>query len=190
MRLDHRPQRAICGRQKCPISPFQAGTGDSSGKDAILLAPCPAFDIFSADAGFEIQRAGLFCGAGGLSLGFIRAGFSPVGAADFSKAAVETYRTNLGSHVSELDLSNETNLPDATVVVGGPPCQGFSSAGMRRSGDIRNNLVSRFAYIVATLRPKAFVFENVEGFLTAEGGSHIKGLLSPKMPGLLPSQPR
>jgi len=121
----------------------------------------------------------LFCGSGGLSLGFQRAGFRVIAAYDNDEAAVETYRVNLGAHVTRCDLGQENGLPRARVVVGGPPCQGFSSAGLRRSGDVRNSLVARFAHLVTVLRPVAFVFENVEGFLTAEGGGRLFDLLTP-----------
>lgn len=121
----------------------------------------------------------LFCGAGGLSLGFATAGFRPIRALDNYPAAVETYRKNLGEHVACEEVTEETDLPTATVIAGGPPCQGFSSAGMRRVGDHRNTLVACFAQIVVRHRPRAFVFENVEGFLTAEDGARVLDLLEP-----------
>lgn len=121
----------------------------------------------------------LFCGAGGLSLGFFRAGFSTACALDNDRSALETYEANLGPHAIEKDLSQEVNLPPTDVIIGGPPCQGFSSAGLRKTNDHRNSLVSRFAQIVAKLRPTAFVFENVEGFLTAEDGARVMELLAP-----------
>jgi DNA (cytosine-5)-methyltransferase 1 len=121
----------------------------------------------------------LFCGIGGLSLGFSAAGFDVVWAADNNEAAVRTYRANLGEHVVCQPISADTDLPEVAVIAGGPPCQGFSSAGMRRPGDQRNSLVSCFAQIVARKRPRAFVFENVEGFLTAEGGKRVLDLLTP-----------
>ena len=121
-----------------------------------------------------------FAGAGGLSLGFARAGFRVEMAVDNCAAAVETHRWNLGASARDLDLSaGNLALPSATVIVGGPPCQGFSSAGQRKRGDKRNTLVSRFASLVAQFRPAMFVFENVEGFITAEGGSRIIELLEP-----------
>jgi DNA (cytosine-5)-methyltransferase 1 len=67
----------------------------------------------------------------------------------------------------------------ADVIAGGPPCQGFSSAGLRQAGDYRNTLVRSFALLVARDRPRAFLFENVEGFLTAEGGDRVFDLLEP-----------
>lgn len=121
----------------------------------------------------------LFCGAGGLSLGFKQAGFDLIYAVDNNLTALRTYNTNFESHAIELDLSNKLDMPPATVIIGGPPCQGFSSAGLRKSADHRNSLVSSFAQIIVKLRPPAFVFENVEGFLTAENGARILELLSP-----------
>ena len=121
----------------------------------------------------------LFCGAGGLSLGLTRAGFTPILAIDRNKSALQTYAQNLGNHIIQIDLSDKVSLPKSTMIVGGPPCQGFSSAGLRQLHDQRNNLVYCFAQIVATLRPLAFIFENVEGFLTAEGGDRVIELLAP-----------
>ena len=122
----------------------------------------------------------LFCGAGGLSLGFKKAGFKTLCAVDHNNSALQTYSRNFGHSAQWCDLSDENlTFPDVDVVVGGPPCQGFSSAGMRRNGDHRNSLVSLFARIVARMQPKAFLFENVEGFLTAENGDRVIDLLQP-----------
>lgn len=121
----------------------------------------------------------LFCGAGGLSLGFTRAGFQIVRAIDHDESALQTYRANIGHHVSRQDVSLPSALPHTTLIIGGPPCQGFSSAGLRRTNDQRNSLISSFAKIVAELRPACFVLENVEGFLTAEQGDRVVELLDP-----------
>lgn len=121
----------------------------------------------------------LFCGAGGLGLGFHAQGFKILWAADAFSPAVETYRRNIGGHVAEVTLDWDTELPTCDIIIGGPPCQGFSSAGLRKRGDDRNRLVAVFAHLVARHRPKAFVFENVEGFLTGEGGRGVTDLLDP-----------
>ena len=121
----------------------------------------------------------LFCGAGGLALGLTQTGFQIVYAADSWKAATDTYRARLGNHVENIELTEASVLPKADIIVGGPPCQGFSSAGQRRNGDARNSLVGTFARLIARQRPKMFVFENVEGFLTAEGGRRVIELLDP-----------
>jgi len=125
----------------------------------------------------------LFAGAGGLSLGFKKAGFQTLWAADHNAAAVKTFEHNLGQSVTCVEISTNTDIPHPTVIIGGPPCQGFSSAGTRKVGDERNTLVSVFAQIVARVKPKAFVFENVEGFLTSEQGKGIHDLLRPLIAG-------
>lgn len=123
----------------------------------------------------------LFCGAGGLTLGFERGGFRCVGAADWDNAALETHGRNLSSpiHCSDLSHTLVSDLPAADVIVGGPPCQGFSSAGMRQAEDARNDLVAQFAHLISELKPVAFLFENVEGFLTASEGHYVFALLRP-----------
>jgi len=146
------------------------------------------FIVIDPEADFDKEQGSftvldLFCGAGGLSLGFVQARFQPVLAVDNNGAALHTHTRNLAGRAVALDLSREDDLdaklPPATVVTGGPPCQGFSSAGSRRTADARNSLVGCFARVVARLRPAAFVFENVEGFLTAEDGWRVMELLHP-----------
>jgi DNA (cytosine-5)-methyltransferase 1 len=121
----------------------------------------------------------LFCGAGGLSLGFQRAGFRVIHALDNWKPAVDTYRANIDDRVVEGEIVGTTEIPNSTVIAGGPPCQGFSSAGKRRGDDQRNSLVTVFARLVARMKPRAFVFENVEGFLTGANGRFVLDLLGP-----------
>lgn len=131
--------------------------------------------------GNSLRVIDLFSGAGGLSLGFYRAGFDVVLAVDRNKDAVKTHNLNLPCHAEVADVSSYLNRSDlqADVIVGGPPCQGFSSAGLRKHGDTRNSLVSVFAELIIRNKPKAFVFENVEGFLTAENGDRLFELLEP-----------
>jgi DNA (cytosine-5)-methyltransferase 1 len=108
----------------------------------------------------------LFAGCGGLSLGFERAGWNVVFAADSWEAAVNCYRSNLTHPIAQIDLSQPTNLYDALadvafdVIVGGPPCQDFSTAGTRVESK-RADLTEAFAQIVCDLAPRAFVMENV-----------------------------
>lgn len=127
----------------------------------------------------EFTFIDLFCGAGGLSLGFQQAGFRCVSAIDSDETAVKTYQLNFQDHFLNEEITEKTSLPSADVIIGGPPCQGFSSAGMRRSDDERNSLVRVFSELVAHKKPRAFVFENVEGFLTADKGKRILDLLTP-----------
>lgn len=132
----------------------------------------------------------LFCGGGGLSLGFMATGFRTALASDMWGPAARTIGANFGDHAPFLhadarDLTRNDVLVKAgldaapDVVMGGPPCQGFSSAGVRRDSDPRNTLVGTFAELVAEIRPRAFVFENVEGFLTAADGRYVMALLDP-----------
>lgn len=108
----------------------------------------------------------LYSGAGGLDLGFVEAGFTPLWANDFDPDAVATYRENIGSHIHLGEVSEILDLDglkalEPDVVVGGPPCQGFSVAGHMRPDDPRSRHVSRFIDIVGELSPNAFVMENV-----------------------------
>ena len=121
----------------------------------------------------------LFCGAGGLSKGFLDAGFTCLQAIDQDESAIRTHHANFGGNASAMKISETIALKKADVITGGPPCQGFSSAGMRRTGDKRNTLVRVFAELIARQKPKAFVFENVEGFLTADQGNRVFDLLEP-----------
>lgn len=108
----------------------------------------------------------LFCGCGGMSLGFEQAGFQIVGAYDFWDAAVQTYNNNFNHNAAVLDLSKK-NIAlsvirplNPEVIIGGPPCQDFSSAGDRTEGE-RANLTISYAKIVKSIKPKYFVMENV-----------------------------
>jgi DNA (cytosine-5)-methyltransferase 1 len=121
----------------------------------------------------------LFAGAGGLSLGLRNSGFDLLAAYESWDPAIATYRINIGEHIHKRFISPETEVPFADVIVGGPPCQGFSSAGPRRQEDSRNTLVGEFARLIAEVRPPAFIFENVEGFLTSGDGLFVFQLLDP-----------
>lgn len=118
----------------------------------------------------------LFSGAGGLSLGFWQAGGVPIGAVDIDPEAIETYRAMLpiASHVCCGDV--ESWVPpfephQVDVVIGGPPCQGFSLArGFRFVDDPRNHLYRHFVRLVGQLRPKWVVMENVPGITSLGKG--------------------
>ncbi len=121
----------------------------------------------------------VFSGCGGLSLGFEEAGFDVVRAYDNWLPAVESYRANFAHEISVGDLSEVASLPECDVIAGGPPCQGFSSAGRRKDGDARNSLVQTFSQLIVESAPKVFLFENVEGFVTLGGGRFLMDLLDP-----------
>jgi DNA (cytosine-5)-methyltransferase 1 len=110
----------------------------------------------------------LFCGCGGLSSGFELAGHKIAAAYDAWDLAIETYNKNLHSHKAEtLDISNVEAVLEkisplqADAIIGGPPCQDFSSAGSRKEGK-RANLTLCYARIVSSYRPRFFVMENVQ----------------------------
>lgn len=127
----------------------------------------------------------LFSGAGGMSLGFTQAGFAPALSADVDADACATYARNLGGAIRNVDLSRpdiafEAELRGhrgAFALIGGPPCQGFSSAGGKRGDDERNRLIFNYFHIVDLLRPRWFLFENVEGLLTSDGGGSVVELV-------------
>lgn len=118
----------------------------------------------------------LFAGCGGLSLGFQKAGFDVRAGFDSWESAVDIYNDNLDHEAHVLDLSNtklaiRTLAPyledGVTGIVGGPPCQDFSSAGKRVEGD-RADLTERYAEIIVALRPRFFLMENVARALNAD----------------------
>jgi len=110
----------------------------------------------------------LFCGCGGLSLGFQNAGFDIVSAYDNWSLALDVYRLNFNHKAEMLDLRNveqsiETiNVDKPEMIIGGPPCQDFSSAGKRNEDNGRGDLTKSYAEIISQIRPEMFVMENVE----------------------------
>lgn len=122
----------------------------------------------------------LFCGCGGLSLGFEMAGFDVVLAIDNWEDALVTYRQNhrhsiaLNGDLMTLDprdVEKEYGLHNISVIIGGPPCQGFSVAGKRIIDDDRNKLYKSFVRFVEHFKPKAFVMENVPNILSIGDGA-------------------
>ena len=128
----------------------------------------------------------LFSGAGGLSRGFMDAGFNVVLGVDFDDAALRTFKRNHGHAESmKLDLFNHDNIDKICeymsernitidVLVGGPPCQGFSLAGKREEFDKRNVLYSAMVKTASKLKPKVVILENVPGMLTLYDGAGAK----------------
>lgn len=120
----------------------------------------------------------LFCGAGGMSLGFEQAGFDVLLGVDADGHHIATHLRNFPHSLalcrSLVDLDAEGVYEalggkiDLDLVFGGPPCQGFSHMGLRDSADPRNDLVEHFARLVVELQPRAFVMENVPGMLSGK----------------------
>lgn len=113
-----------------------------------------------------MRTVDLFCGCGGLSLGFQKCGYEIVGAFDLWQHAIDCYSNNFSHQAHKLNLGKRNTALKVirplspTVIIGGPPCQDFSSAGDRLEGD-RANLTISYAKIVKSLKPKYFVMENV-----------------------------
>lgn len=118
----------------------------------------------------------LFCGAGGLSLGFEKTGFYVVKAIDIDPHAVNTYNYNRKEKVAEvLDVASIddgfiASLGPIGGIIGGPPCQGFSTAGQRIIDDDRNKLYREYFRILEKVNPNFFVIENVTGILSFSKG--------------------
>lgn len=115
----------------------------------------------------------LFAGAGGMTLGFTESfghHFNPVWANDFNEQAADTYNRNFGRHCTHGDIvglleSSTTSIPQADVVIGGPPCQGFSLLNKERDGDPRRQLWRPFLEVVKRCGARVFVMENVPQLL-------------------------
>jgi DNA (cytosine-5)-methyltransferase 1 len=134
-----------------------------------------------------LVAADLFCGAGGLSLGFQEAGFHIAFANDINEEYANTYRLNHDGttffcesieHLKAADVFKQTGLGKAEidVLIGGPPCQGFSINAPKRSlEDDRNHLFREYGRLVLEgLRPKVIVMENVPGMVSLDGGRFIR----------------
>lgn len=129
----------------------------------------------------------LFAGCGGLSLGFLKDGHRVKKAVEFDPMIAETYRRNhpevelIVDDIRNIDKTKVFQRGDADIIIGGPPCQGFSMAGARiRHGfidDPRNYLFKHYFNVVRTVRPKAFVMENVRGIKTMQGGKIFEEIL-------------
>lgn len=126
-----------------------------------------------------------FSGAGGFSYGFAQAGVRPICGAEIDQDACASYEGDIGSRCHNMDLSvadpaffcNVVAGREPFAVIGGPPCQGFSTAGARDAADLRNRLIFNYLHIVERVRPRWFIFENVEGLLTTGHGAAVSSLV-------------
>ena len=129
-----------------------------------------------------MRFASLYCGAGGLDLGFMAAGYQCIAAFDVDPVAVATYNRNLGRHATTVDLRTDGTkvakaLGCADVVLAGPPCQGFSTAGRNDPDDERNLHLQRVAQFAAGSAAKVVVVENVKGLLGAKYRTQLDSCL-------------
>lgn len=129
----------------------------------------------------------LFSGCGGLSLGFMKDGHTVLRALEYDANIAQTYKLNhpdvdvIVDDIKNVDTNNTFARGDADIIIGGPPCQGFSMAGARiRNGfidDPRNYLFKHYFNIVRTVKPKAFVIENVKGIKSMQNGKVFNEIL-------------
>lgn len=130
----------------------------------------------------------LFCGVGGLSLGFKQAGFDVAASVDNDPTNVEMYSKNFPestciladiAKMSGKEIRSMARIGNRRVhvVFGGPPCQGFSMIGKRRPDDARNSLIYEFARLVREIKPDYFVLENVPGILTGNMKSIVNSFI-------------
>ncbi|EHY0817844.1 DNA cytosine methyltransferase [Salmonella enterica subsp. enterica serovar Cerro] len=129
----------------------------------------------------KLKIIDLFCGAGGLSCGFMKgkngAHFESVLALDNDKAAIRTYNANFGEHGIVTNIEEwitENTVPEADIVIGGPPCQGFSLLNKNREGDHRRALWEPYMDIIERSGASVFVMENVPGLLTSDEFQDIR----------------
>lgn len=127
----------------------------------------------------------LFCGLGGFSQGFEKAGFESVLAIDVWKDAIDTYNYNRKNKIAknmDIKLLDKKMIEEIkskyhiTGIIGGPPCQGFSTVGTRNVEDERNYLYLEYYRIVKEVMPDFFVIENVKGLLTLNKGMFYKDI--------------
>lgn len=174
---------------------FEGGNGAVATQIGNAVPPLVGFSIANA-AQVRGQAVDLFAGAGGLALGLKWAGWEIIASNDIDENALKTHCRNLSSpvvlgditHLSvrdeiiQLTMAARNPAQGPLWVVGGPPCQGFSTAGKRRSReDSRNHLFKDYIALIEALQPDAFLFENVTGILNMEGGAvfrEIKSALS------------
>ena len=132
------------------------------------------------------QFIDLFCGAGGITCGLVQAGYEPLAAVEVIEISCDTHERNF-PHCQLHRGAIENFSPRAVLggeeatrldlVIGGPPCQGFSVAGQRNPEDERNHLFREFIRVVSEARPAFVVMENVPGIITLAGGAFFRAIL-------------
>jgi DNA (cytosine-5)-methyltransferase 1 len=135
----------------------------------------------------SLRLIDLFAGIGGMTCGFVQAStpqvqYEPVFAVELEAPLAAIYRANFGDHVHQGDIASVEEFPEADVVIGGPPCQGFSPLGRDRDSASRVALNSLWRHFVRALdrsRPHVFVMENVPELLRSAEYDRFKALVGP-----------
>lgn len=122
----------------------------------------------------------LFCGAGGLDMGFEQAGIHTIWANDFNQDACDTHAlwSNATVVCGDIGKIDKSAIPTADIMLGGFPCQGFSLSGPRKLDDSRNTLYKHYVEIVKQKQPKVFVGENVKGLLSMGNGEVMDAIIA------------
>lgn len=143
-----------------PVDGYPAFAAETAGYHAPVAPPITTIDLFA--------------GAGGLSAGLQKASprFRPITAVEASRPAAATYRANhpetdvVASPIQQWIAAS--SIPTADLIVGGPPCQGFSALGRQDVRDVRNALWRQYVDVIVASRPKYFIVENVPQFLDSD----------------------
>ena len=132
----------------------------------------------------------LFSGCGGFSVGFEKAGYRIIKAVEYDKSIAASYSHNhrdtimFAEDIGKIDNEEHFTRGESEVIIGGPPCQGFSMAGARIReknafmNDPRNYLFRHYVNVVKIVRPKVFLLENVKGILSKDGGAIFREIVN------------
>jgi DNA-cytosine methyltransferase len=193
--IEETQNRVITPREAARLQSFPDNFQFIGNKKDLLLQignavpPLLAFQIASqVKEKLECKNAiDLFSGAGGMSEGFRNAGINILVSNDFAESACKTYQLN---HPETKVIHGDITLQETKnkiyeligaekidIIFGGPPCQGFSTAGKRLIDDPRNYLFKEYVEVVKVIKPKIFIMENVEGLLSSNGGKTFESIL-------------
>ena len=159
---------------------------ERNSQERIITSPEDYTRFYEIKEKNGVKIIDLFCGCGGFSLGFSRAGYDILAGIDSDKDSLETFKSNLQTRGLEIDLSSdgwinllqsEINNSPVDVLIGGPPCQGFSLTGTRVFDDPRNILYKAFFDGIDHLNPKFILLENVKGMATLYQGQALKTII-------------
>ena len=196
MHPDPSQDRTISHREAARLQSFPDNFVFSGSQRAVCqqignaVPPLLAMQVAEA-LGPAGDMVDVFAGCGGLSLGFKWQGWETLAATDFDKFAVQAFNQNIAPLAIVGDMNDDqviehlvaaTEGRDRTrplALVGGPPCQGFSTGGKKRSeDDARNHLHARYSILLDRMKPDVFVFENVLGLLSMSGGAFLQRILA------------
>ena len=149
---------------------------ENNEENEIIIIKTKKHKKYKKKKSFQLNAIDLFCGCGGMSKGLSDAGVNIIAGIDIWDKAINSYKQNFHHQAICEDLTklppdvfnklyNKTNKP-IDLLVGGPPCQGFSIAGKRNTNDPRNSLFMEYVKYLNYFNPKAFIMENVIGILS------------------------